>query len=103
MRWEVAKDMAMRSDRRPTPNRKRPAAASDDTVRRLEVTVVFTSESAIATVLGQADALANKLGARITLLAPQIVPYPIPLEDPPVQLEFSERRFAEMARLCRVD
>ncbi|MEI9812897.1 MAG: hypothetical protein WDO18_09610 [Acidobacteriota bacterium] len=37
--------------------------------------------------------LANKLGAHITLMAPQVVPYPLPLESPPVLLDWNERRF----------
>jgi hypothetical protein len=37
------------------------------------------------------------LSARIALLVPQIVPYPLPLETPPVLLDFSEQRLREIA------
>jgi hypothetical protein len=41
--------------------------------------------------------LANSLGASITLVVPQIVPYPLPLESPPVRVEFNENHFRVMA------
>ena len=53
-------------------------------------------ESALA-ALKEAGSLASGLGARITLLVPQMVPYPLPLESPPVLLDFSENRFRVIA------
>lgn len=60
---------------------------------RLEVSVVFTSVECTIPALKKAAALADRLRARITLLVPQVVPYPIPLASPPILLDFSERRF----------
>lgn len=64
---------------------------------RLNVSVVFTSVEATLAALKEAGALANSLGARITLLVPQVVPYPLPMETPPVLVEFNENRFRIVA------
>ncbi len=63
----------------------------------LEVAVVFTSVSATLAALNRAAVLAQSLSARIALLVPQVVPYPLPLESPPVLLDFSQRRFQVIA------
>jgi len=76
---------------RPTPPRH------DESEHQLEVAVVFTSATPTIAALKRAGALADELGARINMVVPQIVPYPLPLESPPVLLEFSERRFREIA------
>jgi hypothetical protein len=63
----------------------------------LNIAVVFTSADATVAALKKAANLAESLGAKITLVVPQIVPYPLPLASPPVLLEFQERRFREIA------
>ena len=63
----------------------------------LNISVVFTSADATLAALKEAGALANSLGARISLLVPQVVPYPLPLESPPVLVDFNERRFRLIA------
>jgi hypothetical protein len=65
--------------------------------QELNVAVVFTSVEATLAALKEADSLANSLGARITLVVPQVVPYPLPLETPPVLVEFNENRFRVIA------
>ncbi len=69
----------------------------------LEVAVVFTSTDATLAALRKAGALAKSLRARITLVVPQIVPYPLPLNSPPVLLDFTERRFEAIARNSLVE
>src|SRR5262245_40842938 len=69
----------------------------EDQEAGLEVTVVFTSIEATLAALNRAGSLAESLGGRITLVVPQIVPYPLPLTSPPVLLDFQERRFREIA------
>jgi hypothetical protein len=64
---------------------------------RLESSVVFTSPEFTVTALKRAAALAGNLDARITLIAPQVVPFPQPLTAPPVSLDFQEARFREIA------
>ncbi len=69
----------------------------------LNIDVVFTSVDPTLAALKKAGALASRLNARITLLIPQIVPYPLPLETPPVLLEFNERRFRIIASESSVE
>jgi hypothetical protein len=70
---------------------------------RLNVDVVFTSVPATLTALKKAAELANRLGAHITLLVPQVVPYPMPLQSPPVLLDWNERRFKVIAEQSLVE
>jgi hypothetical protein len=59
-----------------------------------------------------AGKLARDLGARVTMLVAQVVPYPLPLERPPIAIEFTEQTALRMVseeevetaievRLCR--
>ena len=70
---------------------------------RLNVSVVFTSIEATIAALKKAAGLASRLNAHITLLVPQIVPYPLPLTSPPVLLDFNERRFRVLAEQSAVE
>jgi hypothetical protein len=78
------------------------APSVDEQETSLSVTVVFTSLGATLAALNRAGGLAKSLGARITLIVPQVVPYPLPLANPPVPLEFQERRFREIAAASAV-
>ena len=71
--------------------------------QRLNIAVVFTSVESTLAALEEAGTLAQSLGAQITLLVPQVVPYPLPLESPPVLVDFSEKRFHVIARQSRVE
>src|ERR1700761_8634201 len=51
---------------------------------RLNVVVIFTSVQSTVAALKKAGTLANQLNGRITLVVPQVVPYPLPLNNPPV-------------------
>ncbi len=64
---------------------------------RLNIAVVFTSVESTLAALKEAGNLANSLSARIKLVVPQAVPYPLPLGAPPVSSEFDENRFRAMA------
>lgn len=86
------KDMALAFQKSAVPARPR-----DESEHSLEVAVVFTSAAATIAALRKAGALADQLGARISLVVPQVVPYPLPLETPPVLREFSDCRFREIA------
>jgi hypothetical protein len=68
-------------------------SALEEADQKLNIAVVFTSVEATPAALKEAGALATSLGARITLLVPQIVPYPLPLESPPVLLDFKREAF----------
>ena len=67
---------------------------------RLEISVVFTSAEAASAALRKAALLAGNLSARITLIVPQVVPFPLPLSSPPVLLDFREERLREIATSC---
>jgi len=79
----------------------RPLVEQSDS--KLEISVVFTSVNATLAALKEAGRLAENLGARITLIVPQIVPYPLPLTSPPVLVDFNERRLRVIAGHCRVE
>ena len=70
---------------------------------RLNISVVFTSAESTVVALKRAGTLADSLGARITLVVPQLVPYPRTLDNPPVQKEWNEDRFEEIARQSPVE
>jgi len=65
--------------------------------QKLNIAVVFTSVESTFAALKEAGNLANRLSARITLMMPQVVPYPLPLETPPVLVKFNENRFRVIA------
>ena len=70
---------------------------SEQADRRLNIYVVSTSPEATGAALAEAGKFAESLGAQLTLLVTQIVPYPLPLDNPPVSAEFNERRFRALA------
>jgi hypothetical protein len=70
---------------------------------RLEVVVVHTAIPATLQALKTAAALAKGLAARIRLLVPQVVPYPLPLAEPPLPTSFRERRFRTVAEGMAVE
>jgi hypothetical protein len=80
-----------------------PETAARETESRLNITVIFTSVDATVAALQKAGTLAESLSARITLIVPQIVPYPLPLTSPPVLLDFQENRFRQIASESPVD
>jgi hypothetical protein len=79
-----------------------PSAPAGRSENGLNITVVFTSTEATLGALREAAVLANRLSGRITLLVPQIVPYPLPLSSPPVLLDWNHRRFRILAGLSLV-
>ena len=69
----------------------------------LNISVVFTLVEPTLAAVRHAGTLARSLGGRVTILAPQVVPYPLPLESPPVLLDWNEKRFSGMARRSSVE
>jgi hypothetical protein len=63
----------------------------------LRIYVLFTEMTETTTALRSAVALSANLPARIVLLVPVTVPHPLPLERPPVSLNFVCRRIRELA------
>src|SRR4051812_46801530 len=94
---EGPKDMLLAFEKLVRPAIGPPGAPERETASRLNIAVIFTSVESTLAALRQAGRLAASLGARITLLVPQVVPYPLPLESPPVLLDWNERRFRVIA------
>jgi hypothetical protein len=69
----------------------------------LNISVLFTSVEATIAALSKAGSLADHLGVRIALLVMQFVPYPLPLDDPPVSIGWNESRLREVASGSPVD
>lgn len=69
----------------------------------IDVTVIFTEIPGTLRALEKSAELTKDLNARIRLLVPQVVPYPLPLESPPVLVEFKERRFLALACVQSID
>ncbi len=80
-----------------------PPTLREEADRKLGIWVVFTSVESTLQALKEAGNLASSLGARITLVVPQVSPYPLPLEDPPVQPQFTRNRFRVMASQSPVE
>jgi hypothetical protein len=64
----------------------------------LRVFVAHTSRELTQASLRAVSALTSNLGARVTLLAVKIVPFPLPLERPDVAPQFVEREMAALAQ-----
>jgi hypothetical protein len=70
---------------------------------RLNIAVIFTSIESTLSALRRAGALANRPHACITLVVTQVVPYPLPLNRPPVSPDFRERHFRVLAEESAVE
>jgi hypothetical protein len=86
-----------------SPTRPSPERGIERPRVRLNIFVVFTSIQSTLVALKEAGALANSLDAQLTLVVPQTVPYPLPLESPPVLVEFNEKRFRVLASSTPVE
>ncbi len=65
--------------------------------KRLEVSVIFTDAAGGLAALEMAEGLAKQLGAYLRLIMPYEVHYSLPLEAPPVMVEYLESQLRELA------
>lgn len=72
-------------------------ATSRSGAGELRVFVLYTTGELTQAALAEAGVLLRNLAVEITLLAVQIVPFPLPLERPAVAPAFLERRLRAMA------
>jgi len=63
----------------------------------LEVNVIFTDLQPTAAALKFAQSFARELGARIRLQAAIDVPFPLPLDEPPVPVAFLQETLRKLA------
>jgi hypothetical protein len=66
------------------------AAASHGARHRLQIAVVFTSLSSTVAALNRAASLLRGLDGRISLIDARPIPYVLPLNEPPVSLDFTQ-------------
>ena len=88
---------------RPAIPPESPLSHECDYARVLDVNVVYTDVPGTLAALRKAGGLAANLRARIQIIVPQVVPYPLPLSRPGVHREFSERRFHTLAEGLHID
>jgi hypothetical protein len=69
----------------------------------LNIIVVFTSSEPTMGALRTAGTLATQLGARITIVVPQVISYQLPLDKPPVLQDWNQRHFQVIANGCPVE
>lgn len=69
----------------------------------MEIVVLHTTVSETLAALKTAAHLAQGLSARIRLLVLEVVPYPLPLDQPDVTLPFTHRRFRTLAENTSVE
>jgi hypothetical protein len=70
--------------------------------RTLEVSVVYTSPKATSQAIQSAAAMAQDLGGRLMLVVPQVVPYPLPLAQPQVPVDFMADQLRQIVACSRV-
>jgi hypothetical protein len=73
---------------------------------RLRIHVLFTNPADTLAALQTAIAMASDLESEIALIVTQIVPFPLPLDNPPVRLDIAGnqiRRLAESVDLGAVE
>ena len=69
----------------------------------LRIAVVFTDFEETGTALKAAAKLSLGLRAAIDLIVPQVVPFPLPLAEPPVPTSFTLRRLDDLASAANVE
>lgn len=69
----------------------------------LEVIVLFTDVPSTLGALRTATQLVQGLAARVRLLVLHCVPYPLPLDQPPISLKFLGRHFRALVESCDVE
>jgi len=87
----------------PEPSRTGCRAESDSDRPNLRVTVVATSDRGTLAALRTAGKLAANLGACVALLKTQVVPFPLPLERPPVSTNFRGRQLYGLMREAGIE
>jgi len=71
--------------------------------QRLRINVLFTTPSETRIALKRAAALSAGLDAEILLIVPQIVPFPLELDNPPVALDFVSHQLLSIVESVDAD
>jgi hypothetical protein len=78
-------------------------SATNESDRKLEIGVIFTSAEATIAAINRASTLLGGLNGHISLVVANTVPYPLPLENPPVSLDFNKQCLLEIAQASPVE
>ena len=70
---------------------------------RITIFVLFTGVRKTLDALWSAGRLARDLDAHIEIIVPQIVPYPLPLDEPPVLRSFWKHRYRTIVEQAGID
>jgi hypothetical protein len=92
-----------RGDLLPPAFLQRASSGTDQGEGKLEIAVLFTSARATLSAVEAAVPLMKGLDGRLSLIAAQTVPYPLPLDQPPVSLTFNRQRLVEVAAHSAVE
>lgn len=86
---------------------ERRAPGSAESNRKRPVVVLFTTPADTLLALRSAAKLADGLGAEIRVVLPCVVPFPLPLDEPPVHCSVLSGRMLALAReagvACTID
>jgi hypothetical protein len=77
--------------------------ASDGTQPKLDIAVIFTSLRSTVAAVDLAAGLMTGLDGRIALIDAQPVPYPLPLETPPILIDFTRRRLSAITNVSTIE
>jgi hypothetical protein len=78
-------------------------SGTNESDRKLEIAVIFTSAEATIAAINQAATLMRGLNGHISLVVANTVPYPLPLENPLVSLDFNKQCLLEIAQASPVE
>jgi len=69
----------------------------------MDIVVLYTTVPETLQALKMAAHLAHDLSARIRLLVLEVVPYPLPIDQPDVALPFTQQRFRTLAENASIE
>jgi len=70
---------------------------------RLRIHVIFTNMPDTRAALATAIDMAAEMESEIAVLVSQIVPFPLPIDNPPVPLDFASEQIRRLAELVQTD
>lgn len=76
---------------------------SEEGSERLRINVLFTTPRETRVALKRAAELSTGLNAEILLIVPQILPFPLELDNPPVPLDFASHQLCSLMESIDLD
>jgi len=69
----------------------------------LDIVVLYTSEELAAAALLRAEELAHGMKLRVRLVCAQMVPYPLPVDQPPINLQYLKSELERVSDRCSLE